>query len=307
MTSRCLTRLVLAASALASAPASPLAAQEAVYAADPPATPLKLPSFTDQQRWARITDLAVVNIAAAMTYAKSRGQTPDDYGRFLATQYAPGWGKQGSGDAVRVFRGVYRNYMSFSGGVAQPLAVSDTMVTARVRRSWVPLFGDKKVLYGTTLDEFERSMRLANEGIASYLGVRYQERVDGDWVTMTIRGRGSAAPPAAFPAGTYAIAMSSQDAGDMPELAGEWVVTFSPNGRFTASHDGALAVEGRYDLVLDQITLRNETGPMACSPPVPVTYRWVRPADDRLRLVPLDDGCGGRVKVVGTRPLTSRP
>lgn len=78
-----------------------------------------------------------------------------------------------------------------------------------------------------------------------------------------------------------------------------------PNGRFAVRKDGQLQVEGDYELTLDQIVHRNETGPLACSGTG--TYRWsVNPATNALTFGRLADDCDGRFRVMTRRAYTKR-
>ena len=56
-----------------------------------------LPEYTPQQRWERAALQATVLIVAGIAYAKSKGQSAEEYGEFLAEVFAPGWGEPNSG------------------------------------------------------------------------------------------------------------------------------------------------------------------------------------------------------------------
>ncbi len=54
-----------------------------------------------------------------------------------------------------------------------------------------------------TLEEYDRAASSAQSRIVGYLGLRFQDRIEGDWNIVTISGRGSATV-LRFPEGTFA-------------------------------------------------------------------------------------------------------
>lgn len=145
---------------------------------------MDLPEYTPQQRWERAASQATVSIVAGIAYAKSKGQSAEEYGEFLAEVFAPGWGEPNSG-SVQIIRGVHRNWNLWPAGMLDILEISDNSVTARANRPWTTYFGEDRTWYGVTLEEFEQVFRVFNERFADYLGLRYEEQVEGEWLVIT--------------------------------------------------------------------------------------------------------------------------
>lgn len=275
---------------------SPLGAQGVTQQANA----LTTPAYTDLQRWNRENFLTVNFFASSIAYAKARGQTVDDLARFLGDRYAPGWGPANSGVAVRVARGILLNVAAMPGTEATLVGGTDTSATVRFRRSHVALFGADGVLSGVTLAEYDRLLTLLNEHIASYLGLRYSERMDGDWATITVTGRGTNAL-VSFPRDARFTATLSAEQAGAANLAGTYDLLFMPDGRFELTSAGTSKVRGRYDVQLDQVVLHEETGELACVGMSGGTYRYTPQANGDIVFGRLADTCDGRGRFVARR------
>jgi hypothetical protein len=260
-------------------------------------------TFTDQQRWTRLSAHTIYFFAAGLAEAKARGQTATDYARRLADIAAPTWGPKDSGDPIRFIRGMAFNWAAFPGQVTEIVSASDTLIVARVPRSYASVFGTAGKVYNMSLDEYERTFSTFVGDVASYLGVRYSDRIDGDWLIVTVHGVGSAAV-VKFPAKTYTTTLSASDVADHPSLAGAWEVSFATNGRAIVRHDGTTAFDVAYSSSLDQISFAgDDRGSSACH--AAATYRWTATAAG-LSIGILDDVCPGRVSVLTKHVLTAK-
>lgn len=278
-------------------------AQETTQRVQQQSAGIQLFPYTAEQRWARNANMLDVSFAVLLAHGKKSGQTPDDIAQFLAETFKEGWGAPNSGEAVRVFRGMYRNWMMWPGSSVDVIAATDTSVTARTSRPYVASFGTTKSLYGVTLDEYEQMMRSFNRRIAEHLGLRYTDRVESDNLVFTVSGRGSAAPGAFVP-GTYAVTFTATDAGVMPDIIGTWEITYAPDGRFSVAHDGKRKYEGEYVTRLDQITFSKEQGVDGCANAG--TYRWTPSTNGTLFFGRLVDACEGRQRVLTAKALTKK-
>jgi len=265
---------------------------------------ITFPSFTVEQNWARAVSLLNANIVAGFGYAKSRGTSADDYGRWLGKTFAPGWGQPNAGTAIRYARGIQNGFRAFPGTNVEVLNVTDTLATMRVSRAYVTsYFGATKQMYGVTLDEYDRVFAVAYEEIGRYLGLRYQQRIDGDWLTMTISGRGKDAVTD-FPRATFTIDLTAQDPGVNPDLVGSSEVTFATNGHYTISHGGKPYLIADYDLSLDEVVFSKAPG-VECSRPG--RYRWtVNPVNGNLSFGRLLDDCAQRAAFFTRRAFTKK-
>ena len=256
---------------------------------------IQMQTYTVEQTTNRLSYLGTTSFASGIAMAKARGVSVEDYGRDMAKLFSPSWGAPNTGTAVRMARGVLWNATVWAGGNGNLVSVSDTAVTFRFQPSWAVHFGAQKQLVGVTLDEYNRVLTLTNQGIANYLGLRYTERVDGDWVVATITGRGGDGINR-FPASSYTLTLSSQQLPTRADLVGTWDWTYTPAGHYTVMHDGKPAVEGDYEISFDEITVKNERGPLACTGPA--KYRWTAYVDGRLGFGRIADDCDGRFRVL---------
>jgi hypothetical protein len=263
------------------------------------------PTLTVDQHWARATTLMTSFGVGALAFAKAHGFTAEAYGREMGKLFAPGWGAQNTGTALRLARGMQNNWSARAGAKVEVLSVNDTSITMRVAREWRTDFGATKQSYGVTLDEYEATNAAFYDEIAKYLGLRYEQRMDSASLIVTINGHGKDASPLAFPRGIYSSVISPADIPNRAELAGTWEATYAPNNRITVRKDGAVVVEGDYELSFDEIVVKNETGSKACSGPG--RYRWTaNPTTHALSLGRLVDDCDGRYLVFTRRALTKK-
>ena len=113
-------------------------------------------------------------------------------------------------------------------------------------------------------------------------------------------------------AGEFAVTIASEDVPpdliDGASLIGRWQMTFTTDGTYRLGRQdvGAL-VTGQFATAGDQLTLRGESGVLACNPSEEVeaaaTYTW-RLTGDRLQLVAVDEPCARRRLLLTTRTLT---
>lgn len=144
------------------------------------------PDYTDAERWQRCTTLGTVNVAAALAYAKDRGDTVEEFAAWYTDLFDDGWGEPGSYDPVRVMRAMRMNWLGNHGAEFEILEANDEV--AQGRMDWTPvirIFGDDEALYGVTLDEFQRLFSVFGHGIAEYHGLEYDQSVEGaDWIMV---------------------------------------------------------------------------------------------------------------------------
>lgn len=105
-------------------------------------------------------------------------------------------------------------------------------------------------------------------------------------------------------------------APDLPDgynYVGTWIIDINEDGTYSASRqDVGLLLTGSWTGSGNQITFTDEAGLVSCTNPTAVTipgddvssgtYEWTRTGDD-LQLVPVEDGCGGRLLLFSTHTL----
>lgn len=281
--------------ALAFVVGAPLAAQEARQQA----MALSIPAYTDQQRWNRQNFLTVHATLAHLAYAKARGETAEDVGKFFAQLYGPGWGEPNSGVAVRVARGFVLNNAAMPNSEATLVSATDTSATLRYRRTYKARFGETGEVYGVTVAEFERALSVFGERVAAHLGLRYRDAIDEDWVTITFSGRGSAAI-SALPTGAFSITLTAEQAGN-PAMAGKIDLALHPDGRFELAQEGRTRARGKYTVWIDQVTFGEEAGDWACTNSPAGTYRFTPQANGDILIGTLTESCDARRRIFARR------
>ncbi|MBD3225858.1 MAG: hypothetical protein GF313_14110 [Caldithrix sp.] len=132
---------------------------------------------------------SVMNLAAILTcgiaYAKSQGETPEDYGKFVGDILAASWkGSKGKGISAFV-KGMYLNFQSDRNCKWEIVNNSENSVTVKMNR-----FGDETVKYyayaGVTPQEYDRTMGKLMEAITDYLGFDYEQELEGDQIVFTV-------------------------------------------------------------------------------------------------------------------------
>jgi hypothetical protein len=146
----------------------------------------QLRQFTVEQRWGRLEQNYNVALIGGIGYAKSINQTAADLAQYFVKAFAPGWGKPNSGRPMDVFRGMRYNMISLPNCKYELIDSLEEKVVGRYSRWYVPAFKDNASLYGVSLDEFEGLIRAVQRGIAEYLGLRYEDRIEGDWVNFSM-------------------------------------------------------------------------------------------------------------------------
>ena len=112
------TALVVLLSVMAALPANG-AAQETYT----------LPTYTDQQRWNRAGTLIFAVLVGDLAARKAAGMTPRQAGQASAQVFGPPNGWNTSNTPISLFRGMYRNWMTWQ----QMVVDQELMITIRTR------------------------------------------------------------------------------------------------------------------------------------------------------------------------------
>jgi hypothetical protein len=118
--------------------------------------------------------------------------------------------------------------------------------------------------------------------------------------------------------GSYTVTIGREDIptdlADGFSFAGRWIITFGPDGTYTGERqDVGVVVSGTYEVNDNEVTITDEQGLVACSNATAATiegddissgtYEWAL-IGTNLTLVPVEDGCGGRVVLLTSRSLS---
>lgn len=153
----------------------------------PRAAAQDLPEYTSDQRWARTEYMANAWVVMGIRYAKSKGESVDQFTQAVFEAFDPGWSMEyGPQEIMRAMR---RNWLTYRAGEMEVLESSPERVHFRVNRPYTAFFGESGEVFGVTLADYQRMMGLFHENICAKRGMTYQESVEGDWVTITIAKR----------------------------------------------------------------------------------------------------------------------
>ncbi|NOR12304.1 MAG: hypothetical protein GQ545_03530 [Candidatus Aminicenantes bacterium] len=146
---------------------------------------IELPERTPEWKLGRSVRHMDLFICTGIAYAKSLGKTAEDYGKFVGEKFAPSWeGAKGQGVAplIRTWSGHWQLYKN---GKFEIVSESETSVTTKFNRPYSAYFKDGD-LYGVTVNEYETFLEKIGVAIANYLGLKYEQKVEGDNLIVTI-------------------------------------------------------------------------------------------------------------------------
>ena len=141
---------------------------------------LKDPTAEQKQRYAVWrTDYY---ICTGISYAKSLGQTVDDFAVFVAGKHDLGSADQGLAPIVRLFHFVFESYPNSQFHI---ISESDTAVTMKSNRPYTANFNEGPV-FGVTLEEFERFLYQHIMIMADKIGFNFAYHIEGDSMIFTL-------------------------------------------------------------------------------------------------------------------------
>jgi hypothetical protein len=121
-------------------------------------------------------------ICTGIAYAKSVGQTVDDFAVFVAGKHNLGNGDNGLPPVVKLFHFVFESYPN---GQFDIISETDSVVTMKSNRPYSASFNEGPVL-GVTLDEFERFLYQHIRIMASNIGIDFAYHNEGDSMIFTL-------------------------------------------------------------------------------------------------------------------------
>lgn len=146
-----------------------------------------LPNYTDAQRWQRVEFHSTSFSIAIINYAKSKGESVEDVGKYVGAMFAPSWGEDVTPGYL--MRGWYRNGAAFSGATFEIVEETDHHVKFRVNNPTVSYFGDDGEAYGLTPADIQAFINAMYTEICDAHGLTYTETPDGDMRLVTVMRR----------------------------------------------------------------------------------------------------------------------
>ena len=144
---------------------------------------LALPQLSLEEKWRKAESNLVYFIVCGIAYAKARGESPEDFGTF-AGNVADWRAEKGGGPRVLI-EGISRNKQQFRDFQMEILSVSARRIEARMQGFGETLVQARK-RQDITVEEYIRFFGKKWEAIAEQLGLVYTQRVEGEWVRITV-------------------------------------------------------------------------------------------------------------------------
>ncbi len=147
----------------------------------------KLRQLTVEQKWATAEENLIYFIACGITYAKVHAQTAVDFGEWAGQVATPLWEEEKSQDLgpLGLVYGISHDMQQFHGFELEILDEAETSIRARMK-----YFGENMIRqqpqYGISVDEYIQFFDKKWMVIADFLGLAYQQQVEGDWVVFTV-------------------------------------------------------------------------------------------------------------------------
>jgi hypothetical protein len=149
---------------------------------------VQLPQLTLQQKWETAESNLLYFVICGITYAKTHGESAEDFGTWAGQVAAPLWEEDRDKRARGLVEGIAYNKQQFQGFEMEILAESARTIEARMKG-----FGEDSIRrrprHEITVDEYIQFFDKKWIAIAEYLGLEYSQRVEGEWVIFTVTDR----------------------------------------------------------------------------------------------------------------------
>jgi hypothetical protein len=151
-------------------------------------TRVELPQLTLEQKWRTAESNLIYFVVSGIAYAKSRGESPEDFGTFAGDVAAPSWKEAKGKGPQALVEGISWNKQQFHNFQMQILSESETAVEARMKG-----FGEDAVRERreplVSEDDYIRFFERKWEAIADYLELEYRQRSEGEWIVFMVSAR----------------------------------------------------------------------------------------------------------------------
>lgn len=146
---------------------------------------IKLPQLSVEQKWETAEGNLVYFVLSGISYAKSKGETSEDFGAWTAKVGCPYWQGIDSLNPAKFVQEISSNKQQFKDFQMEILEANKSMVKGKMKG-----YGNKLVtmynLGGVTEDEYVRFFKKKWETIANCVGLVYAQETKGNWVFFTV-------------------------------------------------------------------------------------------------------------------------
>lgn len=146
---------------------------------------VKLPVLNVEQKWEMAEGNLVYFIISGISYAKSKGEKPEDFGTWTGNVGCPYWKGLDSLTVSRFVQEISSNKQQFKDFQMEILDAEESLVKGRMKgfgTNLVKMFN----LGGVTEDDYRRFFEKKWEAIANCVGFDYRQEVKGEWTYFTV-------------------------------------------------------------------------------------------------------------------------
>ncbi|MEI8113548.1 MAG: hypothetical protein WCI54_07960 [Bacteroidia bacterium] len=146
---------------------------------------VKLPKLSVEQKWETAEGNLVYFIISGISYSKSKGETPEDFGAWTGQVGCPYWKGIANMTPAKFVQEISSNKQQFKDFQMEILSAEKSVVKGRMMG-----YGNKLVtmynLGGVTEDDYVRFFKKKWETIAGCVGYQYKQEKKGDWTYFTV-------------------------------------------------------------------------------------------------------------------------
>jgi hypothetical protein len=157
---------------------------------------IELPRLTLEDKWEVARGNIIYFVVSGITYAKSKGGSPEEFGTHAGNVAVPFWKtgagglkmtKEEIGEALAYFvKGVSENYQQFKNFQMEILSQEAIEFKVRMKNFGEDVIRDEFTESGVTVDEYLRFFKKKWEAIANSLGLEYKQNTRDDWTYFTV-------------------------------------------------------------------------------------------------------------------------
>jgi hypothetical protein len=158
---------------------------------------IELAQLTLEEKWEAARGNLVYFVVCGITFAKSKGGSPEEFGIHAGEVAAPSW-RTGAGglrmrtkgeveEALAYFvEGMSENYQQFKDFQMEILSQQETAIQVRMKNFGEDVIRGVFTESGVTVDEYFHFFEKKWEAIANSLGLEYKQDTRDDWTYFTV-------------------------------------------------------------------------------------------------------------------------
>lgn len=147
---------------------------------------VQFPKLTIEERWNIAESNLVYFIVCGIAYAKARGVTAEDFGTFSGN--VANWENAAKGNPKVLIEGIYRNKSQFKKFEMKIVRESEDVIEAKMRGFGEDLVRNRRK-QDITVEEYLGFFGKKWEAIAKHLELIYKQRLQGQWLQISVAKR----------------------------------------------------------------------------------------------------------------------